>query len=139
RVPAPLYAGRRGHAGAPAARLPRRFRLHRRPAQPQLRGLARARRRHRDRPAPAPGAGEGPEGPVALRGLSLRRGGPGVLSMADPRYLRWLPWALAAALVVLLAGTASGPWRAIEGIRQAVKTEDARALARQVDFPALRA
>jgi len=59
--------------------------------------------------------------------------------MADPGHLRWLTWALAAALVVLLAWTASGPWRAIEGIRQAVKTEDARALARHVDFPALRA
>lgn len=33
----------------------------------------------------------------------------------------------------------SGPWRTIEGIRQAVKTEDARALAQHVDFPALRA
>ena len=53
--------------------------------------------------------------------------------------LRWLPWLAAAVLVALLAWTASGPWRALEGIRQAVKTEDARALARHVDFPALRA
>lgn len=59
--------------------------------------------------------------------------------MADARRLRWLPWIVAAVLLALLAWAASGPWRAIEGIRQAVKTEDARALARHVDFPALRA
>lgn len=53
--------------------------------------------------------------------------------------LRRLGWLTAAVLIALLAWTASGPWRAIEGIRQAVKTEDARALARHVDFPALRA
>lgn len=59
--------------------------------------------------------------------------------MAAIRKLRWLPWIAVAVLVALLAWTASGPWRAIEGIRQAVKTEDARALARHVDFPAVRA
>ncbi|MGY0612367.1 MULTISPECIES: DUF2939 domain-containing protein [unclassified Luteimonas] len=59
--------------------------------------------------------------------------------MAPRRDLRWLPWATAALLVALLAWVGSGPWRTIEGIRQAVKTEDARALARHVDFPALRA
>lgn len=59
--------------------------------------------------------------------------------MAPTRRLHWLPWIVVAALVVLLAWTASGPWRAIDGIRRAVQTEDARALARHVDFPALRA
>lgn len=53
--------------------------------------------------------------------------------------LRWLPWLVAALLLALLAWVGSGPWRTVEGIRQAVKTEDARALARHVDFPALRA
>ncbi|MEN1940573.1 DUF2939 domain-containing protein [Luteimonas sp. MJ246] len=59
--------------------------------------------------------------------------------MATRRELRWLPWAATALLLALLAWVGSGPWRTIEGIRQAVKTEDARALARHVDFPALRA
>ncbi|WP_132999872.1 DUF2939 domain-containing protein [Luteimonas arsenica] len=59
--------------------------------------------------------------------------------MVDARKLRRLAWIAAVVLVALLAWTASGPWRAIEGIRQAVKTEDARALSRHVDFPALRA
>ncbi|MEN1928203.1 DUF2939 domain-containing protein [Luteimonas sp. MJ250] len=58
--------------------------------------------------------------------------------MATRRDLRWLPWAVAALLLALLAWVGSGPWRTIDGIRQAVKTEDARALARHVDFPALR-
>jgi len=58
--------------------------------------------------------------------------------MATRRDLRWLPWAAAALLLALLAWVGSGPWRTIDGIRQAVKTEDARALARHVDFPALR-
>ena len=59
--------------------------------------------------------------------------------MAASRRARWLPWVLIASLLVLLAWVGSGPWRTLEGIRQAVKTEDARALARHVDFPALRA
>ena len=59
--------------------------------------------------------------------------------MIDARKLRRLAWIAAVVLVALLAWTASGPWRAIEGIRQAVKAEDARALSRHVDFPALRA
>ena len=59
--------------------------------------------------------------------------------IVDTRRLRWLSWIVVAALLALLAWAGSGPWRAIEGIRQAVKTEDARALARHVDFPALRA
>ena len=42
--------------------------------------------------------------------------------MATRRDLRWLPWAAAAILVALLAWVGSGPWRTIEGIRQAVKT-----------------
>jgi hypothetical protein len=59
--------------------------------------------------------------------------------MAAPHRMRWLPWAVVAALVALLAWVGTGPWRTLEGIRQAVKTEDAHALARHVDFPALRA
>lgn len=59
--------------------------------------------------------------------------------MVHARRLKTLGWIAAAALLALLAWTASGPWRAIEGIRQAVQAEDARALARHVDFPALRA
>lgn len=57
----------------------------------------------------------------------------------DRSRFRWLAWVVAGVLVALLAWVASGPWRTIEGIRQAVKTEDASALARHVDFPALRA
>lgn len=53
--------------------------------------------------------------------------------------LRWIPWLVVALLLALLAWVGSGPWRTIEGIRRAVKTEDARALAQHVDFPALRA
>lgn len=59
--------------------------------------------------------------------------------MAASRSLKTFGWLAALALVALLAWTASGPWRTVEGIRQAVKHEDARALSRHVDFPALRA
>lgn len=50
-------------------------------------------------------------------------------------------WIIVACvvLVALLAWVASGPYRTLAAIREAVKTEDASALARQVDFPALRA
>jgi hypothetical protein len=47
-------------------------------------------------------------------------------------------WFLVAVLAALLAYTAAGPYLAINAIREAVKTEDSRALAKQVDFPALR-
>jgi hypothetical protein len=51
---------------------------------------------------------------------------------------QWI-WLVAAVLAVLLAYAAAGPYLTINAIREAVKTEDGRALARQVDFPALRA
>lgn len=47
-------------------------------------------------------------------------------------------WIAAAALALLLAYVATGPYRTIDAIREAVKEEDPRALAKQVDFPALR-
>lgn len=50
---------------------------------------------------------------------------------------KWI-WLAAAMFAALLAYTAAGPYLAINAIREAVKTEDSRALARQVDFPALR-
>ena len=59
--------------------------------------------------------------------------------MADSRRLKALGWIAALVLLALLAWTASGPWRAVAGIREAVQAGDARALARHVDFPALRA
>jgi hypothetical protein len=46
---------------------------------------------------------------------------------------------LLVAVLALAAYVASGPWRTVEGIRQAVVAQDARALSRHVDFPALRA
>ncbi|MBJ7574070.1 DUF2939 domain-containing protein [Luteimonas sp. MC1828] len=51
---------------------------------------------------------------------------------------RWIIL-VCVVLAALLAWVASGPYRTIAAIRDAVKTEDAGALARQVDFPALRA
>jgi hypothetical protein len=51
---------RKREAGAPAARFPGRFRVHRRPQAPQLGVVALAGRRHDDRPAPAPDPGQGP-------------------------------------------------------------------------------
>lgn len=50
---------------------------------------------------------------------------------------KWI-WIVAAALALLLAYIATGPYRTIDAIREAVKDEDPRALAKQVDFPALR-
>lgn len=52
---------------------------------------------------------------------------------------RWLPWALAAVVLAVLAYVAAGPWLTVRGIEQAIRNDDTRALARQVDFPALRA
>lgn len=48
-------------------------------------------------------------------------------------------WIAVAMLAALLVWTASGPWRAMAGIHRAVQAGDAAALARHVDFPALRA
>lgn len=50
---------------------------------------------------------------------------------------KWI-WIASAALALLLAYVATGPYRTIDAIREAVKDEDPRALAKQVDFPALR-
>ena len=50
---------------------------------------------------------------------------------------KWI-WIVAAALAALLAYVATGPYRTVDAIREAVKAEDPRALAKQVDFPALR-
>jgi len=50
---------------------------------------------------------------------------------------KWI-WIAAAALAALLAYVATGPYRTVDAIREAVKAEDPRALAKQVDFPALR-
>lgn len=52
---------------------------------------------------------------------------------------RW-PWFVLAALVALLvAYVAAGPYLAVRGIRSALAEQDAAALSRHVDFPALRA
>lgn len=50
---------------------------------------------------------------------------------------KWL-WLAAAVLVALLAWTASGPYRTVNAIRDAAQARDAAAMAKQVDFPALR-
>lgn len=50
---------------------------------------------------------------------------------------KWI-WLPAMVLAAVLTYVAAGPYLTISAIREAVKTEDARALARQVDFPALR-
>lgn len=50
---------------------------------------------------------------------------------------KWI-WIGAIALIALFAYVAAGPYLTINAIRAAVKSEDPRALARQVDFPALR-
>lgn len=52
---------------------------------------------------------------------------------------RWLPWALAALALALAAYVVAGPFLTVRAIQQAVRADDSRALARQVDFPALRA
>src|SRR5690606_8510736 len=46
--------------------------------------------------------------------------------------------ALLAAVLVLAAWVAAGPWLAIRAIDDAIRANDAQALARQVDFPRLR-
>lgn len=50
---------------------------------------------------------------------------------------KWL-WLAAAVLVALVAYTVAGPWLTVNAIRSAVQDQDARALSRQVDFPAVR-
>ena len=51
---------------------------------------------------------------------------------------KWIALALAAVLLVL-AWVAAGPYMTIRAIQQAVQAQDAGELAEQVDFPALRA
>jgi len=49
-------------------------------------------------------------------------------------------WVLiGVCLLSIAAYTVSGPYRTVRAIREAVRSEDAAALSRQVDFPALRA
>lgn len=50
---------------------------------------------------------------------------------------KWLVL-LVAALIALAAYVAAGPFLAINGVRSALKEQDTAALARHVDFPALR-
>ena len=50
---------------------------------------------------------------------------------------KWI-WIAAIALVALLAWVAAGPYMTVNAIRDAVRTEDASALAKQIDFPPLR-
>jgi len=50
---------------------------------------------------------------------------------------KWL-WLVAAVVIALIAYTAAGPYLTVHAIRDALKTDDAAALSRQVDFPALR-
>ncbi|CAN5622553.1 DUF2939 domain-containing protein [soil metagenome] len=52
--------------------------------------------------------------------------------------MKKLIWTAVALFAAMLAFVAAGPYLTINSIREAVKTEDARALSRQVDFPALR-
>lgn len=52
--------------------------------------------------------------------------------------MRKLVFAAVALACLLLAYVAAGPWLTIRAIQDAVRTEDSRALSRQVDFPALR-
>ena len=51
---------------------------------------------------------------------------------------KWLVL-LGVGLLAIAAYVGSGPYRAIHAIREAVQAQDAAALSRQVDFPALRA
>src|SRR5690606_33723861 len=128
----PLRAGQRRDAGAPAARLPAGLRVHRRPAPPQLRGLAPDRRPRHARAAPAVHAGTRHAGAGPVHGLPVRRAGPGVLMR------RWLVVAVLLA-ASLLAWVAAGPWLTMHAIGKAVREEDHAALARHIDFPPLRA
>ncbi|MGV8931243.1 MAG: DUF2939 domain-containing protein [Luteimonas sp.] len=50
---------------------------------------------------------------------------------------KWL-WLAAALLIALIAYAAAGPYLTVNAIRDAVKAQDAAALSKQVDFPALR-
>jgi hypothetical protein len=50
---------------------------------------------------------------------------------------KWI-WLVAAVVVALLAWTAAGPYMTVHAIRDAIEARDSAALARQVDFPALR-
>ncbi len=52
--------------------------------------------------------------------------------------MKKLAWLSAIAALLLLAYTAAGPFLAIHAIRDAVRSEDSRALSKRVDFPALR-
>ena len=51
---------------------------------------------------------------------------------------KWLAFAL-VVLVAVIVYVAAGPYLTVRAIRIAVKEQDAAALSRQVDFPALRA
>lgn len=51
---------------------------------------------------------------------------------------KWL-WLAAAALIALVAYVGAGPYLTVRAIRSAVEKQDAAALSKQVDFPALRA
>lgn len=50
---------------------------------------------------------------------------------------KWL-WLAAVLLVALLAYVGAGPYLTVRAIRDAVEKQDASALSREVDFPALR-
>jgi hypothetical protein len=78
-VPPPVRLRGKREAGACAARIPGRLRVHRRPEAPQLRFLAFAGRRDDDRAAPAADAGRRPEDAGTVRRLPVRRAGPGIL------------------------------------------------------------
>lgn len=51
---------------------------------------------------------------------------------------KWL-WLAAAVLIALIGYVGAGPYLTVRAIRSAVEKQDAAALSRQVDFPALRA
>lgn len=50
---------------------------------------------------------------------------------------KWL-WLAAALLIALVAYVGAGPYLTVRAIRTAVERQDAAALSKQVDFPALR-
>lgn len=50
----------------------------------------------------------------------------------------WI-WLAAVLLLALIAYVGVGPYLTVRGIRSAIETQDAAALSRQIDFPALRA
>ncbi len=51
---------------------------------------------------------------------------------------KWL-WVAVALLIALVAYVGAGPYLTVRAIRSAVERQDAAALSKQVDFPALRA